>query len=426
MEKALIGSLLVKPANIVEVVSILQAGDFYDRKHGIIYQGCIDIFSKTNTIDIGLLSSHFKENKHLEFVGGTLQLSELMEKTPSASNAVHYARIVKEKSVRRSLRETARKIFQQAEVGEMDDIVQAFTDIAQTITGQEESPNTEEMFLEIAREQKAYEEMRKQGKDLLGYSTGFGTIDMMTEGLRKGKFWIVGGNPGGGKTTFAINVMDTLITQQVRPLFFSLEMDKTSIALRIIGKRLGLNEWKILKGKLSEAERQAVDEEKKRLNQSGMLVYKKPHSIQKIITIARAEIAMKRADAIFVDYAQMIDGGKKETVDNMNEVALSLQSLAGELNVPIMLISQLNNESRKTHSSFVSGFKGSGTFEQAADVGIVLRSPEENKEPQEKETIKEGREIEAHFMKVRNGRTGVVKLDFLGDIGLFRELLDGF
>jgi len=423
MEKALIGSLLIKPTNIVEVVSIVQESDFYDKKNGAIYQGCVDIFSKTNTIDIGLLSSHLKENKHLEFVGGTVHISELMEKTPSASNAVYYARIVKEKSVRRLLRETARKIFHQAETGEMDDIVETFTTIAQTITGQEENPNTEEMFLEIVKEQKAYEEMRKQGRDLLGYSTGFGTIDMMTEGLRKGKFWIVGGNPGGGKTTFALNVMDTLITQHVRPLFFSLEMDKASIALRIIGKRLGLNEWKILKGKLSEAEQRAVDDEKKRLQKSGMLVYKMQHSIHKIITIARAEIAMKRADAIFVDYAQMIDGGKKDTVENMNEVALSLQSLAGELNVPIMLISQLNNESRKTHSAFVSGFKGSGTFEQAADVGIVLRSPEEQSI---KETTKEGREIEAHFMKVRNGRTGVVKLDFLGDIGLFRELLDYF
>lgn len=415
-EKAVLGSIMLRKDAIHEVEDILTPDSFYAEKHKIIFQAMLELFQKNEPIDMLSLSTKLNEKKLIDNIGGNQYLAEIVNIVPSSTNIKHYANIVQKKYILRSLIEAADYVSELAfEEGEdhMDDIL----DMAEKrIFSVVSSPKNQKFTSLKDALPEAFERLEKlhEHKDALrGLPTGFKDLDNILSGLQKSDLIILAARPSVGKTTLALDIARmSAILHEKSVGIFSLEMSSQQLVDRMLAAESRVNAWNLRTGRLSsDQEFSKLRDSLDKLSKAKIYIDDQPgNSIVRMKAISRRLKAEKGLDLIIVDYLQLMTTSKNydSMVNQVTEISRSLKSLAKELDVPVLALSQLSRsiESRGGKPR-LSDLRDSGSIEQDADVVMFIHREDKNKDESEKTNI-----VEILIEKHRNGPTGKVELYF--------------
>jgi replicative DNA helicase len=413
-ERSVLGALLLHPDASADVSEIIQSDDFYSPKHRVIYQAIQQSFDANSTVDTIIVEEVLKLNGHLDEAGGMDALLDLAAGVVSAAGVNYHAEIVREKSIMRKLLETTldisrmayenngvakdlldeaeRRIFEIARVSVSTDI-KNIGDILQDTFSR----------IELLRE--------RQGR-LTGLETGYHDMDDMMSGLQGGELIILAARPSMGKTSFALNLTERVASRGNGVILFSLEMSKSQIVQNMLCARSQIDGQAMRKGRITDAQMRRLQDEAAGLYESDLFI---DDSAGLTASSLRAKCRRIKAQhdiqMIVIDYLQLLTvGGRVESrQQEISTISRSLKSLARELNVPVIALSQLNRdvESRDDHRPRMSDLRESGAIEQDADV-IMLLHREEYFNPTEENAGM----AQLIIAKQRNGPTGEVTLRF--------------
>lgn len=273
------------------------------------------------------------------------------------------------------------------------------------------------------KEQEIYSEKYKNGEKYLGTSTGFKEIDYHTEGIRSNYLYVLGGYSGIGKTTLALNFVESFLKQGKRVVMFSLEMSAEDIYGKIIGAISGVNMLKILKGNLSDYEREQVENAKCKYYDYRFNIYDNLLNFEQIKLAIIQENMQEKVDLVVIDYLQMLGSRLYKTEYERtsafpNELKVDI---CRKLGIPVILLSQISNENAKNQDDVVAGFKGSGGIESAADLALKLIYNDKREDRDIKKQQGLCINVSLHMLKQRLGASGGIPMSFDGKIGRFYE-----
>jgi len=415
-EKAVLGSIMLRKDAMHEVEDIINPDSFYVEKHKMIFKAMLDLSINNKPIDMLSLSTKLGEQKLLEAVGGNQYLAEIVNVVPSSTNVKHYAEIVQKKYVLRSLIEAADYVSELA-FEEGDDHMDDILDMAEKkIFGVVSSPKSQKYINLKDALPEAYERLERlhENKGMLrGLETGFKDLDDKLSGLQKSDLIILAARPSMGKTTLALDIARMSgVLHKKSVLIFSLEMSSQQLIDRMLSAESRVNAWNLRTGRLSsDKEFSQLRDSLDKLSKAKIFIDDQPgNSIVRMKALARRLKAEKELDLIVVDYLQLMTTSKNydSMVNQVTEISRSLKSLAKELDVPVLALSQLSRavESRGGKPR-LSDLRDSGSIEQDADVVMFIHREDKGKDESEKTNI-----AEILIEKHRNGPTGKVELYF--------------
>ncbi len=427
-EQSVLGALMLDKNAIINVADILLPEDFYKPAHAKIYDSILKLYEKREPIDILSVTSKLKNEGILQEVGGNSYLTQLMESVPTSAHAEHYAKIVKEKRVLRELIKTSAEITEHA-VDSSEDVETILDAIEQKIFAISQH-SFNQKFINLKDELRgAFERIAKlhQGEGgLRGVPTGFTEIDNMLSGLQKSDLVILGARPSLGKTSLALDIARHAAAKEKIPVgIFSLEMSREQIVDRLIASEAQIPLWELRTGKLKEDEdfeliQHALDQ----LSQAPIFIEDTPSpTILQMRSMARRLQAEHGLGLIVVDYLQLIQPRmhSDNLVQQVTEFSRGLKSMARELNVPVLALSQLSREvdKRDNKRPRLSDLRESGAIEQDADVVMfIYRKDRDLNNP----NSDEHNTAEISIAKHRNGPTGTVKLKFNPEKASFHSI----
>ncbi|MHB0978025.1 MAG: replicative DNA helicase [Minisyncoccota bacterium] len=436
-EMALLGSIMLRPDSIYEIMDSITPKSFYFEKNRTIFETMLELFSKHQPIDILSLSSRLKEKELLERVGGTTFLTELTSMVPSSANIKHYADIVQKKFIMRQLIEASEFISHLGfnEAGDLEEILdhaeKKVFDIANHFAGgatfQELKPLLHEAFERFDRLSSAEHELR-------GVPTGFKALDDILGGFQKSDLIIIAARPSVGKTALALDIARRTASIHGTPVgIFSLEMSADQLVDRIVSAQSKTDASVIRKGIRTQTGtwrddvfknlRDSIDE---LLTTPIYIDDQVGNTILKMRSAARKLKIEKGLKLLIVDYLQLMaptnSKGSDSLVQQVTEISRSLKHLARELDIPVVALSQLSRavETRGGKPK-LSDLRDSGSIEQDADLVMFIHSNEEDVRD-ENGRIKEVQRKELIVAKHRNGPLGSVTLDYHTKHNTFVEI----
>lgn len=420
-EEAVIGSMLINENAVLTALELLKPDDFYKETHRIIFRRMAEMADKSEAIDLITLSEALKAEGELEKVGGTAELARLAGFVPTAANVEYYARIVAEKAVLRRLIEAATEIAasaysSQLEVEEiLDKAEETIFQVAQRRSIQSYVP-LKDVLVETLEK---LEYLASHRGETVGISTGLGDLDRITSGLQPSDLVILAARPSVGKTSLGLNIARNVAVKQNLPVIvFSLEMSKEQVAQRLLCSEAAINSQKLRQGFLDEDEWRRLSAGLGRLGEAKIFIDDTPGiSVMELRAKARRLKAEHGLGLIVVDYLQLMRPSRKleNRQQEISEISRSLKSLARELDVPLLAMSQLSRavEQRQDRRPMLSDLRESGAIEQDADLVMFLYTDAE---------LEQENSIEVIIAKQRNGPTGSFKLFFARDICRFQDL----
>jgi len=428
-EKCLLGCLMLDKEAIVKVADFLRAGDFYKGNHQQIYEGMIELFGRQEPIDLLSISTRLKEKKLLEQIGGASYLSECINSVPTASNVLNYAKIVRKKKVLRDLIQASQEIGSLAFNEEED--VNVLLDKAETKIFSIAQRSLTQEFLSVGDAlEEAFERIDELSRDrgkLRGLTTGFPGLDNILAGLQKSDLIILASRPALGKSSLALNFASHIATTEKVPIaFFSLEMSKDQLVDRLIAAQANVDLWRLRTGRLSG---EGEDNDFVKIRKALQTLSKAPiyiddaasSNILQIRAMARRLQARKGLGLVIVDYLQLMEptNPNMSMVQQVTQISKSLKSLAKELNVPVLALSQLSRavEQRTRHIPRLADLRESGALEQDADVVLFI-----NREDRYNPNTARKNIADIIIAKHRNGPVGRVELYFDERTVSFRSL----
>jgi len=416
-ERALLGAIMLKPNAMYDIADMVTADSFYAAKHGDIFETMLSLFSKGEPIDLVTLSGKLESKKKLEQIGGRAYLSELANAAPAATNAAHYAQVVKAKQIHRSLIEAAEHI---GELGYQEDSeVEKLLDEAQSTIFQIANTSTLQKFVSIGEELKEawkrLEALQDNTDELRGIHTGFRDLDRLLAGFQKSDLIILAARPSMGKTTLALDIVrQTAIKHGNAVGFFSLEMSSQQLTDRMLAAESSVDSWKLRTGRLtSDDEYDRLRNGMDRLSSAPIYIDDKAErTVLQMRSIARRLKAEKGLSLIIVDYLQLIVPGVTRQSDSMvqqvTEISRSLKGMARELDVPVLALSQLSRAvEQRGGSPRLSDLRDSGSIEQDADVVMFIHRDDKVREDSDRPNI-----ADIMVEKHRNGPVGRIELYF--------------
>ena len=416
-EKSLLGCLMLDKDAILKVVDFLYPADFYKTAHQEIYTACQELFSKGEPIDILSLSNRLKEKNKLEEVGGMSYLSELVNTVPTASHVFHYAKIVQKKRILRELISVSQEIGVLA-YDESQDPEKLLDEAERKIFGIAQRGLTQNFVAVKDTLEEAFEridKLSKHGGGMRGIPTGFYDLDNILAGLQKSDLIILAARPSLGKSALATCIAaNVAISEKVPVGIFSLEMSRDQIVDRLISLVSGVDLWRIRTGKLSSDGNE--NDFTKIRNALGVLsevpIYIDDSGVTNVLqmkAMARRLQAEKGLSLLVIDYLQLMEplNPNASPVQQVSENSRALKALAKELNIPVLVISQLSRavEQRTPQVPRLSDLRQSGTIEQDADVVLFIYR-EDYYRP---ETSRKGI-ADIIIAKHRNGPVGKIEL----------------
>ncbi|MED1954633.1 replicative DNA helicase [Brevibacillus centrosporus] len=426
-EQSVLGAVFFKREVIQTLIGILTPGDFYLPQHNKIFAAMVDMQEAGEPIDIVTLTETLMNIKQLDDIGGAQYLTQLASAVPTAENAVHYAKIVKENALKRKLILLGHKLATQG--GNAEDPSVLMAEVMQQLIELETSKADQSGFQSAkAVLEETYEriEMVTQNKGAVtGVPTGYPDLDKMTAGLQRSDLIIVAARPSVGKTAFALNVgQNVAIRANETVAIFSLEMPAAQLMTRMLCAEGNIDASRIRTGLLDEDDWQKI-------TMSMGILAKAPIFIDDTSGITVADIrtkcrALKKKHGlglILIDYLQLIQGRGKSREEEVSAISRTLKSIARELNVPIIALSQLSRgvEKRQDKRPGLSDLRESGSIEQDADiVAFLYRDDYYNRETDNKNVV------ELIIGKQRNGPTGTVELAFAKEFNKFLPLNNRF
>ena len=423
-EQAVLGSMLTDSDAVMSAVEVLKPEAFYREDNRIIYQAILNLYNKSEPIDIITLKDELESMGKFEQIGGFEYLASLPDKVPTTANVQKYIKIVEEKSISRSLIKTANEIidlgYNQTE--DIEDIMNGaekkIFDIMQSKNSKSYTPIKDVLVESFTNLEKLY----NQKQHVTGVPTQFYDLDDKTAGLHGSELILVAARPAMGKTAFALNIAtNAALRANVPVAIFSLEMSKDQLVNRILCSEAMVDSNKVRTGKLDEEDWGKLAEAIGPLSEAGIYIDDTPGIyIMEIRTKCRKLKLEKNIGLVVIDYLQLIvgsnrrSGGSRE--QEISEISRSLKILAKELNFPVIALSQLSRavEQREDHRPMLSDLRESGAIEQDADIVMFLyRDDYYNKESPEKDIA------EVIIAKQRAGSTGTVKLYWMGNYTKF-------
>jgi replicative DNA helicase len=419
-EAAVLGSMLIDPECIGEVVELVERDAFYRIEHRHIFEALISLYEKNKGvgIDAVLLRDELVRRNCLEEAGGVEYIAKILDSVPSSANVAYYAEVVKDKMLLRELITTAGAILDKAydQTGEPAEVLDDAERRMFAVTDRNIGGNAAALKDLVVRSFELIE--NRQGSHVTGLDTGFYELNDMTCGLQNGEMIIVAGRPSMGKTSLALNIAEHLGLVEKTPLaIFSLEMGRQQLAERFLCSISGIDSQKVRRGLLS-------DEHYKKLADACAELSEAPIYIDDTSTLTPLELSARarrlkskhNIQCILVDYLQLMHLGSGRIESRQQEItAISryLKALARELSIPVVVMSQLNRspEGREGHRPRMSDLRESGSIEQDADVVMLLHR--EDYYHRGEEAYEPNNTAELIIAKQRNGPTGSVKLTFL-------------
>jgi len=424
-EIAVLGSMLMGEDAISKAIECLDQYCFYKDQHKKVFAAIINLYNTNKAVDLITLIEELKKNEALNEVGGPAYLTELANSVPTSANILHYAKIVKEKSVLRHLISTATQIVQESY--EPDSDVDELVDRAEKLIFEVASRKVDSNIVHIKDIIKDSIEridlLYQKKENITGLPTGFFDFDTMTAGLQESDLIVIAGRPSMGKSAFAACIAEHVgIVKKIPLVFFSLEMSKEQLVQRMLCSHAKVNAHKVRTGFLSQSDWPHLTNAAGKLSEAPIFIDDTPAlSLLELRAKARRFKSQHDIRLIVVDYLQLMRGPQKaeNRQQEISEISRSLKALARELNVPLIAISQLSRavEQRSDHRPQLSDLRESGAIEQDADVVALLLREEYYNETEDNKGI-----AEVNIAKQRNGPVGTMRLAFISEYARFDNL----
>lgn len=425
-EQALLGCILIASDEQMFIFTKLSVQDFYAESHKNIFDSMLKVFEKNIPVDFVTLTNQLEVDKKLEVVGGIDYITFLTNVVPSAANYQYYLDIVKDTSLRRRLISESQEIIKNtfdAEDGQsaMNFAEKKVFDLSQK-EGESELEHVGKPGGTLNKVLSQLSELAENPGKMRGIPTGFTDFDAITDGLQKSDLILLAARPGVGKTSFAMNIAQyAAINEGKKVAFFDLEMSREQLMMRALSSVGKVPLSHVLKAKMDTEEWKRVWTAEKKLSQSGIFV--DPTSgitPYDIISKCRKMKMTEGLDLVVIDYLQLMSLGKSgnlsKTVE-VGEITKTLKIAAKELNVPIILLSQLSRapelrQGFEGHKPILSDLRDSGSIEQDADLVLFLYNPEKYNDVVSND---EPGTIYLLVSKHRNGSLGEIKLKWVGE-----------
>jgi replicative DNA helicase len=429
-ERSVLGAILVHNDAFNLAVQVVDSSDFYRDAHRRIFERMIALNERNQAIDFVTLKEELSRNGELDEVGGPAYVASLADGVPRATNVEYYARIVKEKATLRNLIYAASKIVTNAYEAEQEsDLI---LDEAESAIFSVADDRLKAGFVAMRDLVKdsfpKIELLFEQKKLLTGVPTGFADMDEMTRGLQAGDLIIVAARPSMGKTSLVLNIAQFVAAQPEHTVgFFSLEMSKESLFLRLLTSEAQIDSHRLMSGAIGQKDYGRISHALETLSSMKLYIDDTANiGVLEMRAKARRLKSEHGLSLLVVDYIQLMTGrGRFENRTlELAAISRSLKGLAKELSVPIVVLSQLSRapEARSDHRPQLSDLRESGALEQDADlVVLIYRDDVYNKDPNNPDAGT----AELILAKQRNGPTGVVKLAFLREQTRFANLAQG-
>lgn len=435
-EQSLLGALLLDTDAIVRIGDQITAEDCYAEKHRVIFEAMMDLYRKHEPIDLLSLSNRLQEKGELERIGGRAYLIQLSNTVPTASHVVHYARIVQKKATLRRLINAASEIsglgYEESEDTErvLDQAEQALFKVSQKYLKAHFTAIQD--ILDGAFER--IDELHREKGTLRGIATGYVDLDNHLGGLQKSDLIVLAARPSCGKTSLALDIARYAAVKQKLPVgLVSLEMSKEQLVDRMICAEANVNLWNMRTGHLSDA---GQHDDFSRIGHALGVLSEAPiyiddsatANILEIRTKARRLQMEKGLGLLIVDYLQLMESrnlSSDNRVQEVSEITRGLKSIARELNIPVLALSQLARavELQKPAIPKLAHLRESGSIEQDADIVMFIYRKAADKNFRREDLSPEEQHLaEIHIAKHRNGPTGLVKLFFDDSRASFKNL----
>ncbi len=435
-EQSVLGGLLLHNDSWDSVVNILGSDDFYQTSHRIIYDAIVTLLEHDKPADILTVKEQVIKSHDEESIGGFAYLAQIAENTPSVSNIEAYAKHVRELSIYRQLTKIGKELADTAfnpkdiEVNDLLDLSERkIFEIAEQVSrNKQEITNVKDIIKDVVNRVHEMQEL----KGYKGAETGFSEFDKLTSGLQNGDLIIIAGRPSMGKTALSMNIVEHVAIHNSTPVaVFSLEMPTEQLVIRMISSFGRIDSSKLRDGDMSEIDWNSFNHAVRAFEENTILIDETP-SITPTEIRAKCRRLKRRypnLGLIMVDYLQLmtVHGKSENRVQEISEISRSLKSLAKEINVPVIALSQLNRgvESRaktgKGRIPQMADLRESGSIEQDADIiGFIYRD-----EVYHDDTYTNPEEVgkaDLRIAKHRNGATGNIKLAFVGQYSRFEDL----
>ena len=422
-EQAVLGSILIDSRCVADVIGVVRPEDFYLQQNREIFETIYTMFNFSQSIDpVTVLDKMRELGVHQD--NSRDYIMQLMEITPTAANAVRYANIVREKAMLRGLGEAASDISEMVheQVGTPSEILETAEKKIYALRKGERTVSLEHIGTVLHRYFDHLTELSQSDSPIPGLSTGLRDLDTKINGLNKSDLCLIAARPAMGKTSFALNIgLNVAKKYKMTVAFFSLEMSREQLAMRLVSGESFVDSQKLATGKLSEDEWSKLCMASSALSQTDIRVDDNPS-----ITVAEMNAKLRRLDnlgLVIIDYLQLMQGsgyGKSDgnRVNIVSDISRSLKIMAKELNVPVICLSQLSRgpEGRTDKRPMLSDLRESGAIEQDADEVLFLYRDDYYNPDSEEENV-----AECIVAKNRHGEVGTVKLQWLPQYTTFAD-----
>lgn len=438
LEEAVLGALMLEKDALSTVIDILKPEAFYQESHKKIFEAIHLLFQKSKPVDILTVTAELRLMGSLEMVGGAYYITSLTNRVASAANIEYHARIISQKYIQRELIRISSEIIHNAyeDTTDIFDLLDHAEKNLFEIAQNSLRRDTQKMDEIIKQSLATLEELRTKTDGLTGVASGFTELDRLTGGWQKSDLVIIAARPAMGKTAFVLSCARNAAVDFKKPVVvFSLEMSSVQLVNRLISGETEIEQEKIRKGSLADWEWQKLHSKIGTLTEAPLLIDDTPAlNIFEFRAKCRRLKSQYDIQMVIVDYLQLMHGkgeGGGNREQEIGSISRALKSVAKELNVPVLALSQLsraveNRPGQNGKRPLLSDLRESGSIEQDADMVLFLYRPEYygiTEDEQNRSLVGVGEVIIA---KHRNGETGIVPLRFIGKYVKFTDLEESF
>lgn len=427
-EASLLGAILIDTDALIKIADAVSADDFFDDRHRHIYDAIIKLYDRHSPIDVLTLADQLKSDGYLELVGGAGFLTELTNYVPTASHVEQYGEIVAQKALRRRLIGAAENITELGynEGNGLRELIEEAETKLFEVSQRQIKHDIISIETILGESFDRLDELHKDKGQIRGVPTGYKDLDATLAGFQRSDLIILAARPSMGKTALALNLAHNVAVQSQQPvLIFSLEMSKEQLVDRMLAMESGVDAWALRTGNLSDSDFEKISHAMGTLGEAPIYIDDTPSiTVSELRTKARREAHKHPLGLLVVDYLQLMSGGSKfgaegNRVQEISEISRGLKSIARELNVPLLALSQLSRsvESRSPQIPQLADLRESGSIEQDADVVAFIYREDYYNPDTERRNISD-----ILIKKHRNGPVGNVELYFDREKQRFRSL----
>jgi len=431
-ERAILGSILIADVvnnnNVImeEIVGILHDYHFYINSHQIIYRAIVNLHKSNELVNIITIQHYLENEKQLENIGGIAFIAGLVDGAIKLSDIHYYVKKLDEFWKTREIIFTGNDMVKNALSGKytFDELLTQTENDIYSLSNKNVKKGFSNSFDILSKQLDFTVEVANNPGLIKGISTGFYKIDKLTGGLQNGDLIFIAGRPSTGKTSFGVEIIkNAALNSNIKAAFFSLEMTEEAIINRLLSSEARVNSNRIRDGKLTHEEWFRLIKAYETLSKAKIFIDDTSDiSIAEISTKCKKLKRKKGLDLVLIDYAQLIrpPKGKTSVEQEISSISKGLKTLAKELNVPVLALSQLSraSEIRTDHRPQLSDLRGSGSTEQDADIVMFVYREETYSRTDENKGI-----AEIIIAKQRNGAVGTVELAFIKEFTSFGNLL---